>query len=102
MHLKTKSILKKGLVSESGDKDENGHPILVNDKWRCGGTPSVDGPNDGCSAGTAVAARTHVGITVPQMPCGLAADLALQPLRGGGASGPAASCAPWLVPLAGR
>ena len=39
-------------------------------RWKCEGTPSVEGPNAGNSGGTAIATKIHVGMTTPKIPGG--------------------------------
>ena len=43
-------------------------------RWGLEGSPSVDGPNNGNSGGTAVEVRPHIGITAPILPTGISTD----------------------------
>ena len=67
---KTKAWLKKGSPSKppkpSDHTNDGADPI--HDKWKCEGTPSINGPNGGNSGGTAVATKIHIGITAPMLP----------------------------------
>ena len=70
MHKLQKFLISLGLrgvfpppTEEDGD-DPHSSPAP---RWKCEGTPSVDGPNAGNSGGTAIATKIHVGMTTPRI-----------------------------------
>ena len=57
----TRSLLKKGFPSFDNNDYRGVEDALDHiDKWKCEGSPSIDGPNGGCSGGTAVVVKAHI------------------------------------------
>ena len=62
------------MIREATLLDLTGDTARPDCRWKCEGTPSINGPNEGNSGGTAIATKIHVGITTPRIVGGLVAD----------------------------